>query len=332
MIKKIMQSFQYGHENLLGVELEEAEVVIYNNDTREILRGNMSGRYMAAYNTTVGFVGAVDAEGQNEEPQAFHTPKGDPVVVVARCTRVMLGDRILEMAKTITGDPEVGSVFGAWQLPALKWINGVPGCGKTTYIVRNFDEENEVVVTTTVEAANDLRQKLTHHYGDKAKSKVRTMASILVNGFREGIKISRLTVDEAFMNHFGAIVMAARLSEAKEVILVGDINQLPYIDRENLFEVRYSRPNLTVNISCELSCTHRNPKDVALAISEVYDRIYSSNPIVHSLRAERLTGAKIPEKQNRTLYLVFTQEEKKELIGRGYGTGEGSSVMTIHEA
>lgn len=45
------------------------------------------------------------------------------------------------------------------------------------------------------------------------------------------------------MNHFGNIVISARLSAAKEVILMGDIKQLPYIDREDLFEMRYSRPN-----------------------------------------------------------------------------------------
>ncbi|CAH2095981.1 unnamed protein product [Euphydryas editha] len=244
----------------------------------------------------------------------------------------MLGDRIIEMAKTITSDPEVGDVFGSWELPALKWINGVPGCGKTTHIVGNFDEEGEIVATTTLEAAKDLKEKLTHRYGKKAKSKVRTMASILVNGFHEGVKINRLTVDEALMNHFGAIVMAARLSEAKEVVLVGDINQLPYIDRDNLFVMRYCRPNMTTHITCELSCTHRNPKDVALAINEVYKNIYSSNSIVHSLRMESFTGARIPEREDGTLYLVFTQEEKKTLLNQGYGTGRGSSVMTIHEA
>ncbi|CAH2083953.1 unnamed protein product [Euphydryas editha] len=330
--EKIMQTYQYGHEGLLEVELDEAEAAIYNNDTCQVIKGNMSGLYMAAYNTTAGFVSAVEAEGLKEGPQKFNTPKGDAVVVVARCTRVMLGDRIIEMAKTITSDPEVGDVFGSWELPALKWINGVPGCGKTTHIVGNFDEEGEIVATTTLEAAKDLKEKLTHRYGKKAKSKVRTMASILVNGFHEGVKINRLTVDEALMNHFGAIVMAARLSEAKEVVLVGDINQLPYIDRDNLFVMRYCRPNMTTHITCELSCTHRNPKDVALAINEVYKNIYSSNSIVHSLRMERFTGARIPEREDGTLYLVFTQEEKKTLLNQGYGTGRGSSVMTIHEA
>ncbi|CAH2090120.1 unnamed protein product [Euphydryas editha] len=82
----------------------------------------------------------------------------------------------------------------------------------------------------------------------------------------------------------------------------------------------------------ELSCTYRNSKDIAFAISEVYDKVYMSNPFVHSLRAERFPGAQILGKQDRTLYLVFTQEEKKVLIGQGYGTGEESSVMTFHEA
>lgn len=330
--KKIMQAYQYNHEKLLEVELEEAEAAIYNNETRQVLKGNMSGRYMAAYNITSGFVNAIEEEGQNDEHQIFHTPKGDPVVVVAKCTRVMLGDRVLGMAKTIMSDPDARCAFGAWRLPTMRWTNGVPGCGKTTHIVRNFDENSEVVATTTIEAAKDLKEKLAHRYGNKAKTKVRTMASILANGFREGVKINRLTVDEALMNHFGAIVMAARLSAAEEVVLIGDVNQLPYIDRENLFKIRYSRPNLTVGISCELSCTHRNPKDVAFAISEVYDVIYSSSPIIHSLRMEGFTGSRIPVKQDRTLYLTFTQEEKKALLSRGYGAGEGSRIMTIHEA
>ena len=44
-------------------------------------------------------------------------------------------------------------------------------------------------------------------------------------------------------------------------------NQLPYIDRQNLFELRYCRPSLTTNITCELPCTHRSPMDVAYALA-----------------------------------------------------------------
>ncbi|XP_046977642.1 uncharacterized protein LOC124543462 [Vanessa cardui] len=329
---KILQTYRRANEKLLEVELQEAEAAIYNNDTSQTIKGRMSGRYMAAYSAAKGFVGLVEAEGRGDSPLKFLTPVGDPIVVVARCTRIMLDDRILEMAKSISTGPENEAPLVDWELPRLSWINGVPGCGKTAHIVKNFDEDTEVVATTTLEAAKDIREHLTNRFGHKAKSRVRTMASILVNGLHEDIKCDRLTVDEALMNHFGAIVMAARLTGAKEVTLVGDINQLPYIDRENLFEMRYCRPNLTTDITHELSCTYRCPMDVAYAISDVYRAIYSANPVVHSLKMDRFTGAKIPTDQAGTLYLVYTQEEKKLLIDQGYGRGEGSRVMTIHEA
>ncbi|GBP22988.1 hypothetical protein EVAR_15662_1 [Eumeta japonica] len=42
------------------------------------------------------------------------------------------------------------------------------------------------------------------------------MASVLVNGFRGPKSCERLIVDEALMSHFGAIVMATWLADAKE--------------------------------------------------------------------------------------------------------------------
>ncbi|CAH2106585.1 unnamed protein product [Euphydryas editha] len=90
MCKKIMQTYQYNHQRLLEVELEEAEAAIYHSDTRQVIKGKMSFKYMAAYNITAGFVSAVESEGRDEEPQIFETPEGDPVVVVARCTKVII--------------------------------------------------------------------------------------------------------------------------------------------------------------------------------------------------------------------------------------------------
>ncbi|CAH2105628.1 unnamed protein product [Euphydryas editha] len=108
-----MQTYRYGHESLLEAELDEVKAVIYGKNNCQLLKGSMSEFYMAAYNTTTGFVGAIKAMRQKEGPETFNTPKENPVVVVARFTRVMLGDRILEMAKSITGDPKVGYVLGA---------------------------------------------------------------------------------------------------------------------------------------------------------------------------------------------------------------------------
>ncbi|CAH2096613.1 unnamed protein product [Euphydryas editha] len=43
--EKIMQTYQYGHEGLLEVELNEAEAAIYNNETCQVIKGNYS-KYM----------------------------------------------------------------------------------------------------------------------------------------------------------------------------------------------------------------------------------------------------------------------------------------------
>lgn len=329
--ENILQSFRLGSERLLKEGLEEAEAAIYNNVTSQIVRGTMTGDYMAAYSSGNGFVALNKTETERTGRPKYATPSNDPIVVTAKCTKIMLDDRILEMAQTIERNLDVEASWENWVVPKIQWVNGVPGCGKTTWVIRHFDVDKDAIITTTTEAAKDLREKLSHRIGDLVKTRVRTMASSLVNGFGRQ-SFSRLLVDEALMNHFGAIVMAARLSGANELVLIGDVNQLPYIDRENLFEMRYHRPNLVTNISQELLCTHRNPMDVAYALREIYSGIYSSTPRIKSLEQRRYKGAQIPSALPDTLFLVHTQEEKQALISQGYGKGAGSRTLTIHEA
>lgn len=311
--------------------LREAEAAVYDNDTSKVILGQMSGSYMAAYSNTCGFVSLDEEQNEEEGKIVFKTPPGDPVVVVAKCTKVMLDDRILEMANTISGDLSDGKIPEHWVQPTIEWVNGVPGCGKTTWVMSQIDAERDMIVTTTTEAANDLREKLESRIGDKAKKRVRTMASLLVNGMSRGESCTHLVVDEALMNHFGSIVLAIQIVKASKVTLLGDNNQLPYIDRCNLFPLQYNRPNKITNITKQLLCTYRNPQDVAYALREVYSGIYSANTRTRSLTLKPFTGATIP-KSERTLYLVHTQAEKALLISQGFGKAEGSRTMTIHEA
>ncbi|GBP13310.1 hypothetical protein EVAR_8228_1 [Eumeta japonica] len=68
------------------------------------------------------------------------------------------------------------------------------------------------------------------------------MASILVNGFKEQTH-NCLLIDEAMMNLFGAIITAALLAKAKELLLIGYINQIPHVDRHNVFPMNCEKPN-----------------------------------------------------------------------------------------
>ncbi|GBP83218.1 hypothetical protein EVAR_66769_1 [Eumeta japonica] len=96
--------------------------------------------------------------------------------------------------------------------------------------------------------------------------------------------------------------------------------------------MQYIRPNLVATVTKELLCTYRNPMDVAYALNEVYSGIYSSVIRVRSLRMERYSDANIPKDLPNTLNLTYTQVEKESLIIQGFGKGEGTSVLTIHEA
>lgn len=329
--EKIIQVYRRETTGLLRVLLNEAGAAIYDNDNAKVLMGSMSGSYMAAYSGTCGFVESDEERTESAGACIFKTPSEDPIVVVAKCTKVMLDDRILEMANTILGSQSNSGFPEHWTTPNFSWVNGVPGCGKTTWIISNFDADRDIVVTTTTQAAKDLREKLEPKIGDRAKKRVRTMASLLVNGIPEGESCTRLMVDEALMNHFGSIVLALQLARASETLLIGDNNQLPYIDRNNLFPLIYNRPNLVTNITKELLCTYRNPMDVAYALNEIYSGIYSANSSIKSLKLKRYTGSDIP-KADGILYLVHTQAEKALLLSQEYGTQPESRTLTIHEA
>lgn len=109
-------------------------------------------------------------------------------------------------------------IVSSWKVPKYTWVNGVLGCGKLTWIVRNFDNGRDVVLTSTTEATNYLRGKIASQYGEDAKIKVRTIASVLVNDLRgsEKKRCERRIIDEALVHHFGAIALATKLAEAKQ--------------------------------------------------------------------------------------------------------------------
>ncbi|XP_053618054.1 uncharacterized protein LOC128679687 [Plodia interpunctella] len=328
----ILQTYKRGNVKSLEVKLEEAEAAIYDLDTQRVIHGSVCGEYMAAYCATEGFIELEKSQPGERDLIRPICPPSDPKVVIAKCTRVMLEDRILEMANTIFGNLTDSTRLECLATTAFTWVNGVPGCGKTTWVVAHVNIESDLIVTATREAVKDLRDKLTPKVGEeRAKRRVRTMASLLVNGMMKGETCTRLVVDEALMNHFGSIVMATKITGASETLLIGDHNQLPYIDRHNLFPLKYCRPHKVTTVTKELLCTYRNPQDVAYALSEIYSGIYSAKNLTRSLTLKEYRGANIPKLED-TLYLTHTQAEKELLISQGYGANSGSCTLTIHEA
>ncbi|KAL4703120.1 hypothetical protein ACJJTC_000179 [Scirpophaga incertulas] len=83
---------------LLRDRLEEAGAAVYDSARSQVIMGSMTGSYMAAYGESSGFFAA-----QTEGTSALVPPRGDPLVVVAECTRVMLEGRILSTINKVAG-------------------------------------------------------------------------------------------------------------------------------------------------------------------------------------------------------------------------------------
>ncbi|GBP18439.1 hypothetical protein EVAR_93842_1 [Eumeta japonica] len=116
--------------NLLTAALEDAEATLYDKDSHTILRGKMCIIHMAAYSATNG-LGALNEEQMDQTERSIYiTPLYDSIVVTVRCTRVALEERILEMAKSVTRRKASSDAN-------IKWGNGVPGCGKTTWDMKH---------------------------------------------------------------------------------------------------------------------------------------------------------------------------------------------------
>lgn len=69
------------------------------------------------------------------------------------------------------------------------------------------------------------------------------MASLLVNGGRREGNCIRLLADKTLMNHFGSVVMTILVAGVEDVLSAGDINQLPFIKSNNLFDLRHKTPS-----------------------------------------------------------------------------------------
>ncbi|GBP26217.1 hypothetical protein EVAR_16068_1 [Eumeta japonica] len=180
--------------------------------------------------------------------------------------------------------------------------------------------------STTLEVARDLEEKLVSRLRADAISKVGAMASVLVNGFRGLKSCDHLIIDEALMNHFGAIVMALRLASAREVLLIGDVTN-SILSQAEYFRICVGSTK-SVGNGHEKS-TFRNLLDESYAPNKVYSGIYLSKTRVRSLY---YSNTKIPKDFPKTLYLTYTQVEKEFLIAQGFEKREGSHVFIIYEA
>ncbi|BAA34693.1 150KDa protein [Broad bean necrosis virus] len=219
-------------------------------------------------------------------------------------------------------------------------IDGVPGCGKSTYIVNNADVRTDLILSMGKEATEDLKRRFTKEKGARQEDmkRVRTVDSYLLNDFGNKLRADTVHFDEALMAHAGMVYFIAMMCSAKRIKCQGDSKQIPFINRVESIKLEYAKLDIHETIAKRL--TYRSPLDVAYYLTKKgfygLDFITSANPLLRSMKtvgprsSTPMSSIYVIPKTKGASYLTFTQTEKDEMK-QYLGSGDWT-VNTVHEA
>lgn len=238
--------------------------------------------------------------------------KSSGYILVGKSTKLMQGDKMLLATKKF--DPFLTYV------PDITLRNGVPGCGKTKYILDRVTPD-DFILTTTRENKEDIMSRCPH----SVKDRVKTVHSVIINSKPFiGMKITTLFIDEALMSHAGELMIAITLLRPKSVHMSGDERQIPFINRTAAITMKFKDAIHISNSINYANVSYRVPKDVALLFNPSYKSGFTTqNNTQRSLSYIIVKG--LYEVPKDCQVLVFKQAEKAQLKLEGY------NVSTVHE-
>nr|QQP18763.1 RNA-dependent RNA polymerase [Soybean thrips nege-like virus 1] len=234
--------------------------------------------------------------------------------------------------------------ISTFAVPEVTIVQAAAGCGKTTFIVNNSVPPHmpspSTVLLSTCEGRDDFiariekKNKIT--LTANQKKHIRTLASYLVNHGGKNEVCEDLFIDEALMQHPGAIYFAICMSKAKRVRMLGDMLQIPYVNRTPGFVVKYDNLMHLAPVSETLYISYRCPADVCRRLNEHYLKFNSANGFPKGMCAVRNPGNTCVVKKIHNeivpidpeyVYLTFTQSDKKKLKTKA----PRCHVSTVHE-
>lgn len=212
----------------------------------------------------------------------------------------------------------------SFDAPDVSLVQGVPGCGKTTYILEQLkNRKNVLALTVTNSGSKDLIER-----DSSSGNKIGTVDSYLLN---QNSLHDLVYIDEYLMKHHGALVIVMYVSKCKEMYMLGDQNQIPYIERQMELAPALKYARLNFPVSTTLVNSYRCPQDVARALRKDYLEIdsdfVSKSDVASSMSVHKIDGLDSYAWDGVSQILTFTQSEKS-LISKKF---PHSKVKTIHE-
>jgi 23S rRNA U2552 (ribose-2'-O)-methylase RlmE/FtsJ len=222
------------------------------------------------------------------------------------------------------------------QLPArhddFVWhgVQSPPGCGKTEMVLQTHVPNQDLVLMTTVEGLADFKRRLTSRDPriKPSPNNYRTIASVLLNGSKQ---FDDLYIDEAGMQHYGALVLVVNIVRPKRVMVLGDFKQIAAIVKTyqmktstgQLYVAAYNNIWDHIPIRQVLEVSHRMPLDVTAALRPLYEEayrsmgirasLYSSSPIKRSVKLHDTSQRHLQTMRPSGRILTYTHLEKHDV-------------------
>lgn len=228
-----------------------------------------------------------------------------------------------------------------WLHTKFVLINGVPGCGKTTWLLNTADS-TDLITTATKAGCLEVMEKRKFKDAESEGLTLRpvnqTVRTLDSYGIWGGMQSDVLYVDEGLMVHGGAVVIAASRAKASHAFVTGDKMQIPFISRCNYKPVNFS---LAYDEIINRNESYRCPIDVVTALYRMYDRrIRTYSMIRTSFSIHTYTHP--PPLGTGFVALTFTQAEKYALMTVGWHdlakkenkdyANAYDGVCTVHQA
>nr|WPV74289.1 MAG: replicase protein [Drosophila Crammond virga-like virus] len=221
---------------------------------------------------------------------------------------------------------------------SIHLVSGVPGCGKTTKAIKSFvignneDPVGDLILFPTKVASLDFRKRLTKHTKgavteEYLRMHVMTVDSFIIND-RQYPKYKKLIIDEALMLHSGCIFVAAIKAKVKNIFLIGDVKQIPWVNRTSL-PVQHQSIVAIVKPAEILSVSYRCTLSTAGVLARLYPEGMTAVSRITGEMSIVITANPLAIKLDSDIqYLTYTQADKLELQKRA---PKGMEINTIHE-
>lgn len=237
ILSKRQKKMLYTHRENLGI--------IDATTGSWILEPRSPAHYEAAFDGS-GFV-PITYNAHSKKFCVQKSPAPDRLLV-GSSTQLLNDTRLYNAVKHLE------NTIDTYTFPPIEMVEGVPGCGKTQYILTRCDPDKDLVVTCTREAAMDMRKRMSVSEREKKKNFL-TAHSYLINC---GRRAHTLWFDEALMKHPGEIMLLAVMSQCTSVKLLGDPNQIPFVNRTTM-RLKHTSYSPLITAHTHLNTTYRCP-------------------------------------------------------------------------